>query len=133
MIPLKIKCLITVVICFVVTKVYSQSPVSTNRPHSNTAFHILNIDSIQEVYIIYATRNDSTIKIVSKKENIDKCDPILTGRFYDLNITSLLWKTAGKMHIGGIMYNHQLIKLEGGKIVRDLFTSDNLKGLCYIP
>jgi hypothetical protein len=117
----------------VATRAYSQSAVSANRQHNNTAFQILNIDSLQQVYIIYATRNDSTIKIVSKKEIMDKCQPITAGQFYDLNITSLLWKTASKMHIGGVKYNNQLIKLEGGKIVWDLFTSDNLKGLCYIP
>jgi len=53
MIPLKIKCLITVVICFVVTKTYSQSPVSI--PPGDSALILHNIISY---HIRYAVEGD---------------------------------------------------------------------------
>jgi hypothetical protein len=94
-------------------------------------FKISNIDSVKSVYIIYATRNDSTIKIVSKKENVNKCIVISKGNSYQLDVESLLKYSAGKRHIGGVKYNGVLIKLEGGNVIWDLFISENLNGLCY--
>lgn len=104
--------------------------------NDNNEFLILNIDSIQSVYIIYARRRDSTIKIVSQKEaaaDIKDYMRIQKGQSYDLKITSLLEHTAGKRHIAGIKYGGLLIRLEGGDVIWDLFVSENLRGLCFVP
>lgn len=134
--------------CFTVYLLFSQTGISQTMARNEkvlilnaidknnsveNGFEIWNIDSIQSVFIIYAKRNDSIIKIVSKKENLRDCKPILKGQFYDLKVESLLKNTASKRHIGGVKYNGILVKLEGGEVIWDLFICENLKGLCYIP
>ncbi len=114
-------------ICFL----FSKTTIAQANEKEISKFEILNIDSVRSVYIIYAKRNDSTIKIVSKKESLNDCEFIMKGRFYQLTIESLLKYSASKRHIGGVKYNGILIKLEGGNIIWDLFTTEDLKGLCY--
>jgi hypothetical protein len=98
---------------------------------SVTGYKISKIDSINEVYIIYAIRNDSIFKIVSEKEN-GGCKKIKKGHTYDLECQSLITGVSGKLHIAGVKFNGTLIKLEGGKVVWDLFYCENLKGLCLV-
>ncbi len=100
---------------------------------SNDKFEIIDIDSVQTIYVIYAKKRDSTFKIVSQKVNSNNCKSIIKGGFYDFKIKSLLENIPGKRHIGGIKYGGVLIKLEGKQIIWDLFDSENLKGLCFIP
>jgi hypothetical protein len=85
------------------------------------------------VYVIYAKRKDSIIKIVSKKKMINECNAIKIGHFYPLKVESLLKHTASKRHIGGVKFNGTLIKLEGENVVWDLFVCENLNGLCFNP
>jgi hypothetical protein len=108
--------------------------VAMNRViDSANRFEIWRIDSVQSVFIIYAKRNDSIIKIVSKKEMLNDCKPIFKGQLYNLNVESLLKHTSSKRHIGGVKYSGILVKLEGGEVIWDLFVSEDLKGLCYNP
>lgn len=101
--------------------------------NSVNQFEIVKVDSVERVYIIYAKRRDSIIKIVSGKEEPITCKPIVQGEYYDLEVKSLLELTSGKRHVGGIKYNGVIIKLEGDKVVWDLFICENLKGLCLYP
>jgi hypothetical protein len=112
---------------------FSEATMSQAKEKHESKFEIWDIDSVQTVYLIYAKRNDSIIKIVSKKESHSNCEPILKGKLYELKVESLLKNTASKRHIGGVKYNGILIKLEGEKVVWDLFICDDLKGLCYSP
>jgi hypothetical protein len=114
-------------LCFLLSK----TAIAQKNDSAESRFEILRIDSVQSVYVIYAKRHDSTIKIVSKKESLNNCEPILKGMFYQLAVESLLKYSASKRHIGGVKYNGILIKLEGGNVIWDLFTSEDLKGLCY--
>ncbi|MEN9548984.1 MAG: hypothetical protein RIR12_1575 [Bacteroidota bacterium] len=107
--------------------------VSSRDIGTGNKFEIWNIDSVQSVYLIYAKRNDSIIKIVSKKERFKNCKTILKGQFYDLKVESLLKNTSSKRHIGGIKYNDIIVKLEGGEVIWDLFICEDFKGLCYTP
>lgn len=93
-------------------------------------YKICNIDSVQSVYIIYAQKDNSIIKIASSKGSAPDCSPIETGRYYDLKLQSRVYRTASKLHIEGVMVNGVLIKLEGGNVSWDLFSCLNLKGLC---
>ena len=101
--------------------------------NSENKFKIINIDSIETVYIIYAERRDSIIKIVTKKGKLNDCRPIVIGRSYDLKVGTLIENLAGKRHVGGVKYNGIIIKLEGDKVIWDLFFCENLKGLCLTP
>jgi hypothetical protein len=107
--------------------------IDDQNKFGNNKFVINNIDSIQSLYIIYAKRHDSIIKIVSKMEKIDNCSPVIIGQAYDLKVRSLLENHASKRHIGGIKVNNVLVKLEGKEVTWDLFICEDLKGLCYVP
>ena len=106
--------------------------VEKSRTDTTQKFEIVKIDSIKSTYLIYARRNDSIIKIASKKEQVSGCKTIIKGMSYNLEVESLLKETAGKLHMGGVRVENHLIRLEGGKVVWDLFVTNNLKGLCYI-
>jgi len=101
--------------------------------NSPNEFKIIRIDSVANVYIIYAERNDTIFKILSSyKEKPNDCKPIQKDEFYELKIKSLMENFAGKLHIGGMRYGQLIIMLEGDNgIIWDLFVSENLKGLCY--
>jgi len=97
-------------------------------------FKILKIDSIQKVYVIYASKNDSTFKIVSaKKDSFAACVQIRKGKFYDLKIISIFPQNFyQKKDISNARFGGTLVKLEGNDVVWDLFVCENLSGLCYI-
>jgi hypothetical protein len=97
------------------------------QPH---LFEITRIDSVNNVYFIYASRNDSIVKIVSSKEYGLKCECIVLKGKYDLKIKSLLNGLSGKRHVGGVMFEKTMIPLEGDGVVWDLFICENMRGLC---
>jgi hypothetical protein len=109
-------------------------PAKLQNINAERAFEILKIDSIENVYVIYAKRNDSTVKIVSERDGLHNCNPIVKGGFYDLQISSLLpMRFPQKRDLGGTRYNSTMIYLEDtGGVIWDLFESDNLNGLCFI-
>ena len=91
-------------------------------------YKIIKIDSLQNTYIIYAKKQDSTFKIVSKKNASDNCIIIKINEYYNLKIKSLFpVDYYQKIQISAIKF-----KLEGNGIVWDLFISENLNGLCYV-
>ncbi len=98
-------------------------------------FKILRIDSIENVYIIYASRNDSIFKIASKKVLNINCHPIKIGEDLRLKIVSVFLPEEFhvKMRMAGVRIEGVLIPIEEEAIVRDLFLTENLKGLCYLP
>jgi hypothetical protein len=113
---------------------HKRLPATFQHINSDSTFEILKIDSIENVYVIYAKRNDSIVKIMSKKNGLYNCNPIIKGGFYDLQIRSHLPKyTYQKLDIGGTRYNSTTIYLEDtGGVIWDLFVTDNLNGLCFI-
>lgn len=112
----------------------SQKQLFQSKKNANdNRFEIVKIDSIKNVYLIYAKRYDSLIKIVSAKERVSNCEKIVIGGKYELNIISIVYQIASKRHIAGVKFNDTIIKMEGGSVIWDLFKSDNLKGLCILP
>ena len=105
-----------------------------NRNHDvDHSFEIMKIDSIENVYLIYAKRHDSLIKIVSAKEKESDCQKIFIRGKYELKISSIVYPIPGKRHIAGVKFNNTIIRMEGGNVTWDLFVSENLKGLCFLP
>jgi hypothetical protein len=98
-------------------------------------FRILKIDSIENVYIIYARRNDSIFKIASKKVLSLNCQTIKIGEDIRLKIVSVFLPEEFhvKMRTAGVKIEGVLIPIEEETIVRDLYLTENLKGLCYLP
>ena len=101
-------------------------------------FKIVRVDSINNVYLIYARQRDTLYKIVSLKEGPNSGRSIVVGSSYPLDLVSLFIKKfqgydlspQHSLDIGGISYSGTLIKLERDSIV-DLFRAKNIKGLCF--
>ena len=74
------------------------------------------------------------VEVASPKDSVDAQEPIMVGRYYNLQLASYLdaVRISGKLHIAGIMVEGVLIKLEGDKVIWDLFSCDNLRGLSII-
>ena len=114
----------------------------TNEPsRPETYYSIARIDSINSYYLIYAIRNDLTYKVVSKKEDLNDCAPIVVGSKYKLNLRSSLY--TGKTKRGVITKStYDLVSCIGydsitticyeSNCVRGLFRTDNLMGLCFL-
>jgi hypothetical protein len=94
---------------------------------------IIKIDSIDNIYLLYAKRNDSIVKIVSLKLKDMNCNQIKVGDRYNLKINSFFSKNyPQKLDIKGFKVSNTIIKLEKNGVIWDLFSSKNLKGLCYM-
>lgn len=118
---------------------------STNRTvgDNNPLYSIYKIDSINSYYLIYAEKQDSFYKIVSKKENINsKCDKISLNKKYKFKLHSI-WDE--DLYINGVnvglrqtprvncieFEENTVICLERDSI-NDLYQMENLKGLCIV-
>lgn len=122
---------------------YGCRGTGTNSPEKTYLgnYQVTRIDSIGNYYLIYAFRNDSTFKIVSKKYAVKYCNRILQSNSYffslrssliDTSIGEGLYSPKGNLSVNCHGYdNDTTICFEDG-CVRDLFYADNIKGLCYI-
>ena len=108
-------------------------------PPPGKGFKIVKLDSIRNVYLIYARQKDTLYKIVSLKEATHTGRSIVVGSSYQFDLVSLFIKNfqgydlspQKTMDIGGISYAGTLIKMERDSIV-DLYRARNVKGLCLI-
>jgi hypothetical protein len=90
---------------------------------------IIKINSIDNIYLLYAKRNDSIVKIVSLKLKDMNCNQIKVGDRYNLKINSFFSKNyPQKLYIKGFKVSNTIIKLEKNGVIWDLFSSKNLKG-----
>jgi hypothetical protein len=111
----------------------------TQPPLPGKDFKIVKLDSIDNVYLIYARQKDTLYKIVSLREANNSGRSIVVGSIYRLDLVSLFIKNfqgydlspVHSMDIGGISYSGTLIKVERDSIV-DLYRAKNIKGLSLI-
>ena len=94
---------------------------------------VLKIDSVESVFLIYLQRNDSVFKVMSPDTLNTTCLKIAVNKEYkfDLNSWFLPEEFHVKMRVSGVQFNGVLVNVERDGIVSDLFTTKNLKGLCY--
>lgn len=103
-------------------------------------YKVYKIDSIDNYYLIYAKKGDSLFKIVSEKVPFIKCRTIKVNSEYKFELQSRL---AGRDSSGirmlpeasslvnGFYYGDStIIELEGDSI-KDLYSSREIKGLCF--
>jgi hypothetical protein len=110
-------------------KVYSQV---NNRTLSENKFEIIKIDSIENIYLIYAKKRDSIFKIATDKIRDSDCKKIKKNEFYELEIKSIFSPNFHqKLDITGFKFSGTLIKFGDEGTVWDLFSCKNFKGLCY--
>ena len=98
-------------------------------------YTVTGIDSIKNVYVIYARSVSGQYQIVSLKDSIP-CTPIQVGSSYPFVLTSIVPKTMNGMnlttaflHVSGTSFHGVTIPFEPG-YNKDLFVAMNLKGLC---
>lgn len=121
--------------CCVSTKPKSESN------NMNLGYKVYKIDSLNSYYLIYAKREDSFYKILSKKEYPRLCDQIQEGAVYKFKLHSLLKnrQIAGKEVLpqNSLLVNcfsfddSTSICIEKDSI-NDLHAAENIKGLCYL-
>jgi len=110
---------------------------------SKTLFKVIKIDFINTWGIIYATRNDTLFKIVSKidKSYNDSCNQVQKGGYYafELNsrrdnvpeINGIKLKPVNYLDIECYGFDEKTnICIEPKKGIYDLHFAKNLKGLC---
>ncbi len=111
---------------------------NTNR---NLLYKVIKIDSINKWKIIYATRNDSLFKIVSKNYENNNCAKIQKKHFYAFQLNSrkenapeingLKLKPVNYLDIECYGFDENTrICIEPKKGIYDLYFAKNLKGLC---
>jgi hypothetical protein len=106
-------------------------------------YEVVKIDSINNYYFVYSKKNDSIFKIVSHKPliKVKKCNRVKMGSNYPFLLHSILDDLPAGFEALSPKRNPQIncvgfddstsICVEEG-MVRDLFSADNLQGLCFI-
>lgn len=112
----------------------SKKHLKNASSQTQLGYKILEIDSsTQSIYLIYAERNDSVIKIVSTYEgSVTLCNPIKLGERYDFKVESALGNRVQKNEVSIFRFKGKEIKLGDRGTVWDLFYSENLNGLCFV-
>ena len=104
-------------------------------------YNVYKIDSINSFYLIYARKEKSIYKIVSKKEQNQNCNStiIMNGKYeFKLHSQSYNPKT-GKLDelpensllVNCFYYDDSTTICLERDSINDLFYGDNIKGLCY--
>ena len=122
---------------------YSSDKTSRNtyisERNDSLEYKVYKLDSINNYYIIYAKREYSFYKIISRKESTINCAIISVGKTYKFNLNSFLVVNGHR-----IIPANQINELSGWRVdsvttikfendlIRDLFYADNIKGLCYL-
>lgn len=133
------KIIISSIVIFLLFSCFTKKPepiyqnIEINKVDNNKDFLIVKIDSIDNVIVLYAKRNDSVFKIASLKQFDKNCNKVTIGKSYNLKIKSFFPENyPQKLDIKGFKVSKTIIKLEKKGVVWDLFSSENIKGLCYI-
>lgn len=97
-------------------------------------YKILKIDSLENLNIFYAKKNDSIFKIVTENVKLKNCIKIKPNYDYHLDLVSILPKNDfQKYHRYGSVVYGTLVKFDkDSTIVWDLFLTENIKGRCYL-
>jgi hypothetical protein len=103
-------------------------------------YKVYKIDSLENLYLIYARKNDSIYKIISQNQKENNCKNIKVNGVYCFKLHSRFEsKFLGKYrmspkalpHVSGYNFYGTIVTLEGDSI-RDLYYAENIKGLCFI-
>lgn len=121
------------------------SSKNVNQDKKETSSYLVKeISSINNWNIIYVTKQDSIYKIVTKKENNKNCEKIIVGKSYTFKLNSrkknvpeingVKISPVNSLDIQCYSYDEKTdICIEPEKGVYDLYHTDNIKGLCYMP
>ena len=91
-------------------------------------YKVNRIKAIGKYYVIYATKNDSVYKIVSKKEKIGDCRRIRKNESYRLDLSKI--QALGGPEVDCISFSKRTVICKEPDA--QLMVANNLKGLCLI-
>ncbi|GAA0894526.1 hypothetical protein GCM10009122_42070 [Fulvivirga kasyanovii] len=136
--------IILLVSCKGTSKVDSAATVSkqeiTPVEFNPNSYEVVKLDSLNDVYLIYAKKAGTLFKIASKKTSKERCSRIEVGEKYPFNLESLFPRNfQGKYdlspknlpHVSGVDFYGTTITLEPDSI-NDLFLARNVRGLCFM-
>lgn len=124
----------------------ASSRIQKNMSQSDSLYLVKKIDSINNWYTIYAAKNDSSFKIIVKKQdhqNLQCKRMIRVGQLYNLvlhsrknevpEINGVKIKPVNSLDIQCYTYDEATsICIEPKKGIYDLFHTPDIKGLCYL-
>jgi hypothetical protein len=105
-----------------------------NNPSVKNIYHVYNIDSTGNYYIIYARIGKAKYQIVSRKENCTTADAIKVGKNYDFDLVSIFNDSGFQLpreSVGSIKVDSVTI-LYLNDSIRDIYTARNTRGLCFL-
>ncbi|MCL9807716.1 hypothetical protein NAT51_19520 [Flavobacterium amniphilum] len=130
-----------IVLAFFIVGILSCKTASLNSISDNSkiSFTVYKITSVKNYNLIYARRNDSIFKIVSKKNISKDCNKIKINEIYDFKLQSILKNrfknTKFKAPVNYLDINCFIfegdVKICKEKGIYDLYYTENLNGLCY--
>lgn len=123
--------------------------VSSQVQQDPLLYKVENIESINDLSIVYASRQDTLYKILSLKDarQVSRCEKIKAGRYYSFRLHSRRknLSTVNGQPIGPVNYRDihcytyadgtekgTEVCIEPEKGIHDLYYADNLQGLCLI-
>ena len=115
-------------------KIEDNKSTVTKSKRDPNLFYITNLDSINNLYVVYAKKGNSYYKILSEKlaKPIPNCNKIKLYKNYSLDVISIVPDTSKiSLHLDGVLYKDTEIFFEKDSIW-DLYQSSQLKGLCII-
>lgn len=119
-----------------------QSFTLVQDDNEDMAYTVTKLDSVNNWYFIYATRNDSTFKIVSMKNYSCDCKNIIVGRNYNFVLQKRFENVLSKEGLKLLPLNYSDIKgvsfdvdtdvfVVVEKEVYGLYSCKKLFGLCF--
>lgn len=114
--------------------------VSNHEVKNDSLYEVYKIDSVNIFYIVYARKNNTNFKIISKKTGLINCDKVLVDYYYNLKLKSILrqevklgdksFSSAGNLLVNCFTFegNTEICREDG---ISDLYRAENLNGLCY--
>jgi len=137
---------VTIICIFFISNLSCNTKNIISEQDEQGEYLITKIDSINNWYVIYAIKDKSKYKIISKKTNKKRCNEIAVGKSYNFILRSMYEiKRESAPIIDGVKlfpqnYLHLFpcfhvddetdICIELANGIYDLYFCDNLKGLC---
>jgi hypothetical protein len=131
--------LLLIVISCKVKPLVNSSLETKNKPNYN----VYKIDSIDNYYLIYAKKNESIYKIISKKQRFYNCNKILINSNYDFDLIPVKMdprRVGDTLRVRPFIHPNSLLcytfdsktEICVERYMSDLHFANNVKGLCFI-
>lgn len=120
-------------ILFFLMLIITPTPYKGSSQITKTKLHrIIRIDSVDQVYLIYTSKNNCLFKIMSAKEKLNDCNALELNQYYDLDVMSYFeGRDIVILELAGVEFNGTEILFERDSI-NDLYVANNIKGLCFV-